>query len=80
MSIINGNQTSNDAYYEDNRIASFEIFDDPELVVELDDTLEEQYIIFENPIRVDEIILKIQSIYSGTEFNDTCITQITFYE
>ena len=80
MSIINGNQTSDYSYYENNRIASFGIFDDPELVAEIDDTFEEQYIIFENPIRVDEINLKIKSVYSGTEHNNTCITQITFYE
>lgn len=80
MSIVNGNQTSSNAYYEDNRVASFEVFNDPEIVVNIDDTSDEQYIIFENPIRVDEIILKIQSVYDGTTYNDTCITQITFYE
>ena len=80
MSIINGNNTGNDDYYDDSRIASFKIFDDPELVVEIDDTSEEQYIIFENPIRVDEIVFAVQSIYSGTTQNSIGETQITFYE
>lgn len=79
MCIYNGKQTSEEAFFENNRVASFTIFDD-DLCVELTDDMQPQYIVFENPLLIDNLTFTIQSIFSGTKWNDTCITKIIFYE
>ena len=79
MCIYNGKQTNNEAFYENNRIASFTIFEDS-LSVQLPDLMEAQYIIFENPLLEDQVTLTLQSIFGGSKWNDTCITEIIFYE
>ena len=42
--------------------------------------MQPQYIVFENPLLIDNLTFTIQSIFSGTKWNDTCITKIIFYE
>lgn len=79
MCIYNGKQTNNEAFYENNRIASFTIFE-YSLSVQLPDSMEAQYIIFENPLLEDQVTLTLQSIFGGSKWNDTCITEIIFYE
>ena len=79
MCIYNGKQTDNQAFYENNRVASFTIFED-NLSVKLPDSMEVQYIIFENPLLEDQVTLTLQSIFGGSKWNDTCITEIIFYE
>ena len=70
---------SEEAFFENNRVASFTIFDD-DLCVELTDDMQPQYIVFENPLLIDNLTFTIQSIFSGAKWNDTCITKIIFYE
>lgn len=77
--IENGKQTSVAEYYENNRVASFELFGQ-DLLIELQDSMAPQYIILENPIMVSIVELKIKSVFTGTQYNDTCITEISFYE
>ena len=79
MCIYNGKQTTREAFYENNRVASFSIFED-DLSVDLPDTMEAQYIVFENPLLEDQVTLTLQSIFGGSKWNDTCITEIKFYE
>ena len=79
MCIYNGKQTSEEAFFENNRVASFTIYDD-DLCVELTDDMQPQYIVFENPLLIDNLTFTIQSIFSGAKWNDTCITKIIFYE
>lgn len=78
MCIYNGKQTGTEAFYENNRVASFTVFDN--LLVELPDDMEPQYIVFDNPPEAGEVIITLQSVFSGIKWNDTCITQIILYE
>lgn len=76
----NGKRTSKEEFYENNRLASFLIFDDNSVLVELSDSEEVQYIIFENPIMQSQVVLTLESVFGGTKWNDTCIAEISFYE
>lgn len=76
----NGKGTSKEEYYENNRMASFRVFDKQAVLVELSDSEEVQYILFENPIMEKQVTLIVDSVFGGTKWNDTCITEITFYE
>lgn len=80
LRLENGKRTSKKEFYENNRMASFHIFDDNPVLVELLDTEEVQYIIFENPIMQSQVVLTLESVFSGTKWNDTCVSEIAFYE
>lgn len=80
MKLINGKQSSINDYFANNRLASFSMFGDENVLVEVQDLFGPQYIIFNNPINVDKVELVIKSVFSGTQYNDTCITDISFYE
>lgn len=80
MRIENGKQISEEDYYNNNRIALLHMFGEEKVTIALDDVMSAQYIIFENPIMLDEIELKIQSVYAGYKYNDTCVSEITLYE
>ena len=76
----NGKRTSKKEFYENNRIASFQISDENMLLIEIPDSEEVQYIIFENPNMKNQITLILDSVFVGTKWNDTCVTEIAFYE
>lgn len=76
----NGKRTSKEEFYENNRMASFRVFDDNSVLVELSDSEEAQYIVFENPIMQSQVVLTLESVFGGTKWNDTCISEISFYE
>lgn len=76
----NGKRTGKEAFYENNRMASFRVFDDNSVLVELSDSEEVQYIVFENPIMQSKVVLTLDSVFGGTKWNDTCVAEISFYE
>lgn len=76
----NGKRTSKEAFYENNRIASFRVFDDNSVLVEISDSEDVQYILFENPIMQEQVELTLESVFGGTKWNDTCIADIAFFE
>ena len=76
----NGKVTSKEEFYKNNRMASFRMFDDNMVLIELPDSIEVQYIIFENPSMKNQVTLILDSVFGGTKWNDTCITEIAFYE
>lgn len=80
MRIENGKQIGTDAFLANNRLASFRIFGNENLLVEIPDTMIAQYIVFENPILDSEVEIVIDSVFGGSQFNDTCISEISFYE
>lgn len=80
MRIENGKQSSEEDFYNNNRIALLRMFGEEKITIALEDVMGAQYIVFENPILMDEIVLKIQSVYSGYKFNDTCVSEISLYE
>lgn len=78
--IVNGKQKSSDDYFANNRMASFSIFGEEDVVVELQDLCAPQYVVFNNPVFDSQVQLVIKSVFSGTVYNDTCITDIDFFE
>lgn len=76
----NGKRTSAEAFYENNRMASFRVFGEDSLLVELPDSGQVQYIVFENPLMESYVEITLESVFGGTKWNDTCITEITFFE
>lgn len=76
----NGKRTSKKEFYENNRMASFYAFDHNSVLVELSDTEEVLYIVFENPVMQSQVELTLESVFSGTKWNDTCISEVAFYE
>jgi hypothetical protein len=83
-----------DYYYKNNRIKSFEIFIDDELtgtIVNIEDSYELEYyglpqlyifddvILHGTYIECTKITFKINEIYPGTHYNDTCIAEIVFF-
>ena len=79
MCIYNGKQTSLESFNENNRVAAFSLFED-NLTIELPDEMEPQYIVFENPLSEADVIFTLKDIYEGSKWNDTCITEIKFYQ
>ena len=59
----NGKRTNKEAYYSNNRVASFSVFNDEELLVELPDDEKIQYIVFENPIMESQVTLILKSVF-----------------
>lgn len=78
MIITNGKVTSKEAYYDNNRLASFEIKAEDSILIELKDNFEKQYIYFSEPISANSFDLIIDSVFQGLKYNDTCITDIVF--
>lgn len=76
----NGKRTDADAFYANNRAASLRIFEEDSILIELPDSQQVQYIVFENPIMESQVVITLESVFSGTKWNDTCISEITFYE
>ena len=69
-------------YYETNgrpREIEFTFSDGSSCVVEFKDKNTDQYVVFDRPVWTDTIELRIVSIYDGTQYEDTCITEITAY-
>ena len=69
-------------YYETNgkpRELEFIFSDGSSCIVEFENKNKDQYVIFDRPVLTDSIQLGIVSVYDGTEYEDTCITEITAY-
>lgn len=80
MKIVNGKQTKEEDYYNNNRIALLRMFGEEKVAIALEDVMGAQYIIFENPVMLDEVEFKIQSVYAGNKYNDTCVSEISLFE
>ena len=80
--IRNGYQKSDDVYQKNNRPKKLEVYVDGTLVdtVSLADSgLTTQKFTFAKPVEGKEITFKIADVYSGTKYNDCCISEITVF-
>lgn len=78
--IENGKAISYDEYEKNNRVAGITINNDRNYKIHLKDELEKSYIVFDKPITGSTFTLRIDSVYPGNTYNDTCISQIVLYE
>jgi len=77
--IVNGYQKSEDIYYKNNRVKEAElIFDDgtSELVTLRDEYGKSQVVILSEEKHSASITLRIKSVYTGSEWQDTCVTEL----
>lgn len=81
MKIEGGYFKSNSLYIKNNRLKDFTLTysDGSEDVYTLDDKMEEQTIRFDNPVNTKSVKLTIDSVYKGTQYDDTCISEISFF-
>lgn len=78
--IHNGDRTSKENFEKSNRIREICVcIKGEEKVVELQDSMTAQVIELVDCSNVSEIVIKIKSVYSGTENNNTCVSEITVY-
>lgn len=75
--IYNGNQLSEKKFYQNNRLKDVRIEVDGEIVeLTLPDTMEPIVIMMNNLGYTDHVVMEILSVYRGSKYNDTCISEI----
>ncbi len=81
MKIYNGYQKSEDLYYKNSRPKDIYLSfsDDTGIAIELSDTMGEQDINFDRVVNTTFVTLIIKSVYPGTKYEDTLISEISFY-
>ena len=80
--IINsGYQKSETTYYNNSRPKEIEITfsNTSKMTVVLDDINAQQEIKFDESIRTSGIVITIKSVYPGDRYEDTCISELSFY-
>ena len=81
MIIFNGSFKSEYLYNANSRVKEAVItFDNGSVKkIKLQDTRHPQIFFFENTDGVNNAVLKIESVYEGSKWKDTCITKIFFF-
>lgn len=80
--IINaGYQKSEDIYYKNSRPKTIrvEFSDGTQLDYELEDKCEEQKIVFPNEVKADSFFIIILSVYEGSRYEDTAISELSVF-
>jgi len=80
ISILNGKHASEKAYF-DNARASRLIIKAGKIpyIINIEDIMKKQTFTFAKPVQTDEITITIESTYAGTQWEDLCISEISFY-
>ena len=80
IAIYNGKQTSEKEFIQNNRLKEIEIIiEDYATELELDDTMTPQILEISGIDKVNNIVIKIISVYEGTKYDDTVISEIKCY-
>ena len=86
IGIINGYAKSNDTFQNNNRVKQLKLellasADDrsQEMIVDLQDKMDVQYIVINNPIFLNSLVLTILDVYKGKKYDDTCISEIQVF-
>lgn len=75
------NVNSNDDFYvENNRVKKLELVEDDRLTLTFPDEENDIYVVFEEPVIKEKISFILREVYEGTKYDDTCITEIHFFE
>lgn len=80
--VVNGyNSEGNEMYYKNTRVKDIKIeFQDGTTLYEtLNDTNDVQVIRLNEMVSTGEVKITILSVYPGTKYEDTCLSEITFY-
>lgn len=81
ININAGYQKTEDLYYKNSRPEqiSIEFSDGTSIPYFLDDVMETQILRFSEPVITDKVTIKIQGVYPGTKYEDTAISEISFF-
>lgn len=81
MYIKAGFQLDDETYYKNSRPKEITLvyYDGTEETVELEDYNGEQRIVFDHPVNTRGVVMRIESVYEGDAYEDTCITEISFF-
>lgn len=80
IELINGNGISKDKYLANNRPKEITIqIGNEKVTYSLQDQFGSQYIYLSAVKETQELTLKIDSVYKGSEYDDTCMSDIKFY-
>ncbi len=81
MKIEGGYFKSSLSYQRNNRLKDFTLTyaDGSEDVYTLEDQMKEQTIRFDSAVKTKSVKLTIDSVYEGSEYDDTCISEISFF-
>ena len=79
--IFNGYQKSEDLFNKNSRPITLRVIgsDGSNAVYNIEDSIYEQDIYFDKMINVDSIKLVIEKVQRGTKYEDTCISEVTFF-
>lgn len=79
--IYAGYQKSSNAYYKNNRPAKIRIMFDQggSIEVDLADQMGKQTVTFASPVETTLIGIEILDVYPGTDYHDTCISEISLF-
>ena len=79
--IYNGNQISDEHYYNNNRLKDAAlVINGVEKNITLPDSKEAQAIQVNCSSTISSIKIVIKSVYAGTVYDDTCISEVEFYK
>ncbi len=81
----NGNETSQERYEANNRIQGITVTVDCDgqtysADYALEDTMGEQVLVFDTAIPVDSLAIRINSVYNGTIYQDTVLSEMAFFQ
>ncbi len=81
----NGNETSQERYEANNRIQGITVTVDCDGQTRsadyaLEDAMGEQILIFDTAIPADSLVIRINSVYNGTVYQDTVLSEMAFFQ
>lgn len=78
--IANGYQRSEDHFKKNGRVKTVEVYADGKLVqtITLKDSMGYQFVALDAPIKAKTVVLKIVSVYPGSRYSDTVISELKF--
>ena len=81
INIFNGFQKSSSLYYKNSRpeIIKISFSDGSEKEISLEDTMGVQILTFESGVKTQFVKIEIESVYKGSTYEDTCISDISFF-
>lgn len=81
INIYNGHQYNSDIFYKNSRPSEIEIICDGGVVISrtLTDSMGKQTITFDTPVKTSGFTIKINSVYPGSKYEDTCISELSVF-
>ena len=78
FSMRNGFQQESRTYYNNNRLKTVNVYADGTLIgsVTLSDTMGTQYVVFNQPLLIEELKIELTSVYPANVDDDTCVSSI----